>query len=86
MISLNVPGDAIVFINGRRTVSTGEERRYVSSNIEPGISYRYDVVVQVARDGNVLTDARTLNLRIGENQRFVSNCRRDDRTQVAAVK
>jgi len=49
LLSLDVPEDAEVFINGRQTTSTGTQRQYVSRGLESGRHYEY--LVRVERPG-----------------------------------
>ena len=63
-----VPGDALVFINGRRTTKTGTYREYCSVGLQPGCTYRYDVCTQVVRDGRTIEDTREVMLRVGETR------------------
>ena len=43
MISVNVPADAIVYINGYKTSSTGAQRRFLSAGLESDERYAYEV-------------------------------------------
>jgi uncharacterized protein (TIGR03000 family) len=44
-INLWVPKDAIVYINGKRTTTTGVYRQYDSFGLQPNLSYRYTIQV-----------------------------------------
>ena len=46
-ISLVVPAEAIVYINGYRTRKTGTKRTYRSQNLRAGYNYQYNIIVQV---------------------------------------
>jgi uncharacterized protein (TIGR03000 family) len=61
-----VPFDAKVTINGRETSSTGSRRQYVSHGLKSGLAYKYVVHAQVVRDGQVVEDTRNVVLRAGE--------------------
>ncbi len=41
MLTVSVPADARVFVNGHATTSTGETRTYISRNLRPGATYTY---------------------------------------------
>lgn len=62
LLSLWVPEDATVFVNGYQTKSTGNHRQYISNGLKPGLSYTYEVRVVVVRDGKPLEETRTVNL------------------------
>jgi uncharacterized protein (TIGR03000 family) len=61
-----VPFDAKVYINGKETHSTGSRRQYVSYGLEPGMSYKYVVKVQVVRNGELQEDSKTETLTAGD--------------------
>lgn len=61
-ISILVPENAQVSINGYVTKSTGRVRRYVAQNLKPGLVYPFNIQVKVVRDGRTLTDARQVKL------------------------
>ena len=43
VLSVHVPNDAKVYVNGMLTRSTGSDRRYVSNGLRPGFNYTYEV-------------------------------------------
>ncbi len=61
-----VPFDAKVTVNGRETHSTGSRRQYVSHGLTAGLAYKYVVHAEVVRDGQVVEDTRTVTLRAGD--------------------
>ncbi len=63
-----VPSDARVTINGRQTHSTGSHRQYVSHGLKVGLAYRYVVHVEVIRDGQILEDTRTVTIHAGQTR------------------
>ena len=67
MLTVRVPQDAKVFVNGSATKSTGTERRYVSRGLKSGESYTYQVKVEVVRDGKTLEEVKEVKLQTGEN-------------------
>ncbi|MEY4177021.1 MAG: hypothetical protein RLY70_595 [Planctomycetota bacterium] len=67
MILVNVPADAKVFVNGMATTSQGEQRSFVSRGLSSGYRYTYEVKVQAKRDGQVVEQVKTVQLRSGEN-------------------
>ncbi len=61
-----VPYDAKVVINGRETRSTGSRRQFYSSGLTPGLTYTYVVRAQVIRNGQVQEDTQTVKLTAGQ--------------------
>ncbi len=68
LLSVNVPADAKVFVNGTPTTSTGTYRQYISRNLQPGARYNYEVRVESIRDGQTVTETKSIQLgAVGEN-------------------
>ncbi len=65
---ISVPENAVVFVNGRQTTSTGVHRRYVSFGLKAGERYIYVLRVEVLRDGKVIDDSRELAVRANERK------------------
>ena len=66
VLTVWVPYDAKVTVNGRETKSTGSRRQFVSFGLKPGLSYKYVVKASVVRDGQTVEDTRTVNLTAGQ--------------------
>lgn len=66
ILTVNVPADAKVFVNGLPTTSTGTMRTYVSRNLNPGQVYNYEVRTEVVRDGKVVSDTKNVKLVAGQ--------------------
>ncbi len=66
LLTIWVPHDAKVIINGLTTRSTGSRRQYVSYGLTPGLSYKYEIRAQVVRDGRLLEDVRNVTLTAGQ--------------------
>jgi uncharacterized protein (TIGR03000 family) len=66
MLTVSVPADARVLVNGVLTRSTGDVRRYVSRNLNPGFHYTYEVTAEATVDGRTVTQSRTVQLRAGD--------------------
>lgn len=66
LLALRVPQDALVYVNGVPTRSTGTMRRYVSRHLTPGFQYTYELRVVVNRDGRPLTEQRVVRLQAGQ--------------------
>ncbi len=61
-----VPYDAKVIINGLETRSTGSRRQFYSSGLKPGLNYTYVVRAQVIRNGQVQEDTQKVTLTAGQ--------------------
>ena len=66
LLTVWVPYDAKVFVNGLATRSTGSRRQYVSFGLKPGFSYKYTIRAQVIRGGQLIEDVRTVALTAGQ--------------------
>ena len=67
-LTIVVPADAKVFINGHQTRSTGERREYVSNGLESGLTYRYEVRAEVVRNGKTVEETREVFLTAGARE------------------
>ncbi len=67
-LTIVVPADAKVFINGHQTRSIGTHREYVSYGLESGLTYRYEVRAEVVRDGKTVEDTREVFLSAGSRE------------------
>lgn len=65
VLTVWVPYDAKVSINGNETHSTGSRRQYVSYGLQSGMSYKYVVKVQVVRNGELQEESKTEVLTAG---------------------
>jgi len=65
LLTIYVPYDAKVRINGLLTRSQGSRREYVSYGLKPGYRYQYEVEAEVVRDGEVIRDTQTVVLTAG---------------------
>lgn len=61
-----VPYDAKVLINGRETSSTGSRRQFYSTGLQPGLTYTYVIRAQVVRNNQPQEDTRTVSLTAGQ--------------------
>jgi uncharacterized protein (TIGR03000 family) len=66
VLTVWVPDDAKVMVNGLETRSSGSRRQFVSYDLKPGFSYKYVVRAQVVRNGQVQEDTRTVVLTAGQ--------------------
>jgi len=66
LLTIWVPAEAKVTINGLATRSTGSKRQYVSFGLKPGFSYKYEVRAAIVREGQIVEEARTISLTAGQ--------------------
>ncbi len=66
VLTVWVPYDAKVTVNGLETRSTGSRRQFVSYGLKPGFSYKYVVRAEVVRNGQMQEDTRTVTLTAGQ--------------------
>ena len=66
ILTVWVPYDAKVSINGLATKSTGSRRQFVSFGLKSGLTYKYVVKAQVVRNGQTQEDTRTVTLTAGQ--------------------
>jgi uncharacterized protein (TIGR03000 family) len=76
-LSVKVPADAKIFVNDRETSSTGNEREFISRDLQVGARYNYNVRAVLA-DGKTLT--KSVQLAAGQTARLDFS----DATAVAA--
>ena len=66
MLTVWVPYEAKVTINGLLTKSTGSKRHFVSYGLRPGYTYKYEVKAEIVREGKIVTEEQTVSLTAGE--------------------
>lgn len=66
MLSVSVPDNAKVFINGNTTNSVGAERSYVSRGLQLGRRYKYEVRAEITRDGKQVNESKVVYVRAGD--------------------
>ena len=73
VLNLQLPEDAVVYVNGKLTTTPGSFRSYVSRNLASGKTYTYLVRAEIEKDGQVLTQSREIKLATGMNKTFAIN-------------
>lgn len=69
-LTVSVPKDAKVFVNGNSTTSTGSVRQFVSRGLEVGKSYRFEIRAELTgADGKVVTDSKELVVKAGDQEK-----------------
>ena len=86
VLTVNVPADAKVFVNGNQTSSAGARRHYVSRGLQGGYKYAYEVRAEVVRDGRTIEETKTIELRAGENSRLAFDFAAEDLTTTLTLK
>lgn len=69
ILTVSVPEDAVVTVNGHPTKSSGTIRQFMSTGLEEGFVYKY--VVEVKYSGVETPEKRTVRLRAGSTERLV---------------
>lgn len=65
LLTVYVPYDARVFVNGLETKAVGSRRQYVSYGLAPGFRYKYEVRAEIVRDGKRVEEVQTIFLTAG---------------------
>jgi uncharacterized protein (TIGR03000 family) len=73
ILSVVVPDDAKVYVNGMLTSTPGTYRRYVSHGLVPGFQYTYEIEAVVSRNGRLIRDSQVVNVRAGETRDLALN-------------
>jgi uncharacterized protein (TIGR03000 family) len=69
LLSVHVPSDATVWINGEKTTQSGPRREFLSSGLSPGRSYTFVLAAQWTEpDGRKLERRRRLSVQGGERR------------------
>ena len=78
-LRIQVPEDAVVYINGYQTKMTGTDRCYLAQNLEPGTEYEFEISVVVVRQGETYTDTQVTTLFGGTTRSVAMNLHRAER-------
>ena len=68
LLSVVVPQDARVYVNGMLTKTPGTHRQFVSYGLLAGYRYSYEVRAVVTRNGDELSDTQVVRVRVGETR------------------
>ena len=66
-ITVNVPADAQLSVDGRKIESSSTERVFSSPDLKPGTKYYYVFTAEVVRDGKTLTAREVVTIEAGKN-------------------
>ncbi len=68
-LTVNVPADAKIFVNGKPTSSTGTMRQFVSRGLEVEKSYKFAIRAEMtAADGETMVETKTVVASAGESE------------------
>lgn len=84
LLTVWVPANAKVFINGKETTTEGTRRRYVSYGLNKGLTYKYEIRAEVVRNGMLAEEQKTVYLTAGANEGVAFGFNRQPSNQVAA--
>lgn len=73
VLTVSVPADAKIFVNGSATSSVGAERNYVSRDLRAGFNYTYELRAEFVREGKPVTETKTVTLTAGQTARVDFN-------------
>jgi uncharacterized protein (TIGR03000 family) len=85
LITISVPEEAKVYINGRETKSTGKVRQYVSAGLIAGYVHTYEIRAVAVRNGQPVEELRHVELRIGQQSTVAISFAPDSNTRFAAM-
>lgn len=69
LLTVVVPADAMVFLNGEDSVSVGNVRRFVTNDLGVGKTWKdYEIRVEFERNGKTIVETKKINLFSGEKQ------------------
>jgi len=66
-LTVNVPANTRIFVNGTPTRSDGTVRRYVSRGLTPGFEYSYEIKAELDRDGKAVQETKVVKVRGGQS-------------------
>ncbi|MFN3193675.1 MAG: TIGR03000 domain-containing protein [Aureliella sp.] len=68
-LTVAVPSEAKVFVNGKETTSTGAVRQFVSRGLKPDKTYKFQVRAEVPSvDGELMTEVQDVVVSAGDSQ------------------
>src|SRR5690606_14806234 len=70
-ITVSLPADALLEVNGQQTSSIGTMREFRDSQAKPGAVYRYLLRASFERDGRRISQERLVRLRAGEKEHVI---------------
>lgn len=68
LLTIWAPAKAKITINGYETTTTGSKRRYVTTGLQSGLTYKYEIRAQLPRDGKMAEETKTVYLTAGSTE------------------
>ncbi len=65
-VVVDLPADAKLYVGGRLSKSTLEQRHMETPELTPGKTYTYELRVELVRDGKPITETKKIAVRAGE--------------------
>ena len=75
LLTVRVPDNARVLVNGVPTQSTGDLRRYISRDLTPGFDYTYEIKAEAVVNGEPVTETKTVQLQAGQQAQLAFDFR-----------
>lgn len=85
LLTVWAPSNAKITINGFETKTEGSKRRYVSSGLESGLTYKYEVRAQLPRDGKMAEETKVVYLTAGSSEGVAFGFNRKPVSDLAAA-
>lgn len=86
ILTVRVPSDANVYVNGHKTASRGSVRQYISRGLEKGQSYRYEVKAEFVRNGKTIQKTEEVRLLGGQAISVAFRAKNSDRQMAEKVR
>lgn len=86
ILTVWVPYDAKVTVNGLETKSVGSKRQFISYGLKAGLTYKYVVKAEIVRNGQVVENTRTVSLTAGQISAVAFGFNTTPAEQVAATR
>lgn len=72
-LKVDVPEDALVYVNGMLTKSVGAQRNYVSRGLRSGFQYKYEIRAEAIRDGKKMEETKIVQMKAGDSLSLAFN-------------
>jgi uncharacterized protein (TIGR03000 family) len=86
LLTVDVPNAAIVYVNGYRTRSAGTHRRFLSSRLQQGETYAFEVRAVLNHDGREVGKTKVVTLARGQRRNIDFSELASAETDVTTVK
>ncbi len=65
ILNLRLPAETVVYVNGKRTRTSGDFRSYVSRNLVDGKRYNYEIRAELEQNGQMVARTKVVELTAG---------------------